>query len=145
MFNKTPKNKFPIINKLTKELLLLNGDLQLTTKDNSICIGRIQLDKSTQKKTLMTSCIKEAFFLYRTFYIFLIEQHNENNSLEKFSFKLTDSEKNSLKQYDKDSKRGSHIHNFINGKKVNKHIPFSGSIKDIAKDIFETIGNDNKL
>ena len=123
MNDKTPEEKFLLINVLCQQLSSLVGDIKLTIKGNSICIGRTRLDKATNRETLMVSCIKEANFFQKTFYIFLIEQHNKNNS------------------YDKDSKRGSHIHNFINSKKVNTHIPFSGSIKDVAIDIIKTMDN----
>ncbi len=139
MTNKLPRDKFPIITAITDELSALNNELRLTTKTKSICLGRIQLDKSTNQNTLALSCIQTANIVEKKFYIYLIEQHGLNKSLEKYSFKLTDKNKVSLKQYDRDPRSGSHIHLFINGKKVGKHIPFSDSIRDIAKDIINQI------
>ncbi len=143
MTDKIPRDKFPIITALTDELSSLNSGLELNTKANSICLGRIQMDKSTNQSTTALSCIQTLSIIKNTFYIYLVEQHGQNSTLEKYSFKLTDEHKVPLKQYDKDPKSGSHVHLFTNGKKVNKHIPFPDSLKEIAKDIIHLIAQSN--
>jgi hypothetical protein len=102
----------------------------------SVCVYRPISDKHSQARLAMLSAVclieqREEL----AFKIFCSEQYYKDNSLKKFSIKLTTPYNLTLRQYDLDTKRGPHIHNFVSGRKQGAHIPFSGDLSDVVKDI----------
>jgi hypothetical protein len=109
--------------------------LTVTVDPDTICVGREQWDTYSKQILMMLSAapaIKEGD---KTFNLFATEQYDSDNKLTKYSIKLCDAQRNELKSWDLDTKRGQHTHLYSNNEKEPPHIPFDGSITNIVADI----------
>lgn len=114
------------------EVNVRDAEIISTTEDGSMCFFRPVYDKSSAATYGMRSAINE--FRRGTCFrrLYCIEQYNEANELVKFIARLTDEAKNLLGEWHLDISHGLHTHPIESGKKGDAHIPFAGSIEDVA-------------
>jgi hypothetical protein len=115
---------------------LTEAGLSSNLDQDSICLYRRQIDRHLNRSLAMMSGVCTVDYNdLEIFKIFCVEQYSEDKTLMKFAIKLTNEGRGTLRQYDLDTKRGPHIHEFQGGKKGKHHVPFSGDIEDVGNDI----------
>ena len=129
--------KFQLLNKII-QIFKENG-LQATIDQDTICIGRQQWDKYLKQYLYARSAAPYVKQGGKSFYIFAVEQYDSNRKITKYSIKLSNQFKQTIRRYDYNPKRGSHIHKIVDGKEDKKHIKFSKKIDDIVNDMLDQI------
>ncbi|KAB2888129.1 MAG: hypothetical protein F9K32_17555 [Desulfobulbaceae bacterium] len=121
------------------ELNVRDDGITSTTKDGSMCFFRPVYDKPSATTYGMRSAINE--FRHGPCFrkLYCIEQYNESEELVKFNVRLTDENNNLLGEWHLDISHGLHTHPIEDGRKGNAHIPFPGSVVDVALDISKKI------
>lgn len=128
---------FRFLNTIAQELK--KHGIELSIAKESICIGREQWDKFSQQTLLMLSAAPVIVRGDKSFHIFASEQYDVDGRLTKYSIRICDSNKNSIRAWELDTKRGKHTHEYPDGRKQADHIHYSGSIEDIADELFTVI------
>jgi hypothetical protein len=127
------ESRFEVLNQLASGFR--RQGLEVTVDPNTICVGREQWDKYSNQILMMLSAAPAIKAGMKTFYLFASEQYDSSHTLTKYSIKLCDDQKNELKAWELDTKRGQHVHLYSNSEKEASHLPFEGSIEDIAAQI----------
>jgi hypothetical protein len=114
------------------EVNVRDAGITSTTEDGSMCFFRPVYDKPSATTYGMRSAINEFRRgpCFRRLYC--VEQYNETNELVKFAVHLTDENKNTLGEWHLDISHGLHTHPIERGSKADSHVPFQGSVEDVA-------------
>jgi hypothetical protein len=126
-------SRFEVLNALASEFG--KQGLEVTVDPNTICVGREQWDRYSNQILMMLSAAPAINAGTKTFYLFASEQYDPSHTLTKYSIKICDDQKNELKAWELDTKRGQHVHLYTNNGKEASHLPFEGTIEDIAAQI----------
>jgi len=113
--------------------------LEASVGPDSICVGVARWDRSSQQVLVMRSAAPVVSHGLRTFHVFAVEQYSQVDTLTKYSVTVCDDAKKQLKAWHLDTKRGPHLHEFVDGQKVARHIPHTDSVDEVADHIVEFI------
>src|SRR5678815_1900989 len=91
--------------------------LEASVGPDSICVGVEQWDKFSRQVLVMRSAVPVVSHGRRTFHVFAVEQYSQDDSLTKYSVTVCDDAKKQLKAWHLDTKRGPHLHEFVDGQK----------------------------
>lgn len=105
------------------------------TVDGSLCMFRPVYDRPTATTYAMSSAVNtfrngESFCR-----VYCVEQSNTEQQLVKFSVQLKDDRDHLLGQWDLDFNHGLHTHPVVGGAKGSSHVPFRGSVAEVALEI----------
>jgi len=128
--------KLNLLKSLQEDLMRIGISTEIV--NGSLCVYKRQVDKSTGLSLAMTSAIASFTHNQTMYQIYCIEQYDENNQIRKYSIKLNNRDL-TLKAWELDTKRGSHVHEFWNGIKRKLHLPFNGNIEAISQDLIQII------
>ncbi len=107
--------KFRVFNAIAQELR--QHGLGLSVENDTICIGRERWDAFSQQTLLMLSAAPRIVRGDKEFHIFASEQYDAAGQLAKYSIRICDSEKRSIRAWDLDLKLGQHTHEYADGEK----------------------------
>ena len=133
MFN----SSFEVLSTLAS-LFSLQG-LEVTVDPNTICVGREQWDRYSNQILMMLSAAPAIKMGQKTFYLYASEQYDSAHTLTKYSIKLCNWNRSEIQAWELDTKRGQHVHHYLNGEKDPIHFPFEGSIREIAGEIMHVM------
>ena len=125
--------KFQLLSKIIQ--IFKEHGLEATIDQDTICIGRQQWDNYSKQYLYALSAAPYVKQGNKAFYIFAVEQYDSKRKIKKYSIKLSNQFKQTIRLYHYNPKRGSHIHKVVDGKEDKRHVKFSEEIDYIVSDI----------
>jgi hypothetical protein len=121
------------------EVNVRDAEISVVTEEGSMCFFRPVYDKPSATTYGMRSAINEFRRgpCFRKLYC--VEQYNKANELVKFNVHLMDENQNLLREWHLDISHGLHTHPIESGKKGVTHIPFKGSVTEVAREIADHV------
>ena len=121
------------------EVRLRDVGIASEVEDGSLCAFRPVPDKPTGTTYKMSSAthVLQRGGCFR--HLYCIEHHNKAGQLVKFSVSLNDENKILLRQWHLDFSHGLHTHPVENGVPGDTHVPYPGSVSEMATEIVNAI------
>ncbi len=118
---------------------LCDSGITSATEDGSLCLFRPVYDKPSATTFGMTSAV-HVFQRGKCFRrVYCVEQYDSGNVLTKFNVTLADENNNTLGIWHLDISHGLHTHQIENGEKDKVHIPFTGDLVEMMRQIASEI------
>ncbi len=130
-------SRLKVLNTLADQFL--QHGLTVTVDEETICVGRDNWDEYSKSIMWMLSAAPKIVAGEKIFFLFVVEEYDPSGVLQKYTIKLCNGEKTELYSWDLDTKSGQHVHDYLDGKKVEAHLFFEGTIEDIAARIMDAM------
>lgn len=130
-------SRLKVLNALADQFL--QHGLKVTVAEETICVGRDNWDEYSKTVMRMLSAAPMIVAGEKTFFLFVVEEYDPSGVLRKYTIKLCDGDRVELYSWDLDTKSGQHMHDYLDGKKVEAHLLFEGTIEDIAARVMDAM------